>query len=292
MSASAVMTADRRRAATPAAVLGKLWRLLRWVFLAALAVSALFPLFFLVATSVRTTADYQSNPGGVPTEFTFNNIEEAFSVVHLASLTANSLMVVVPAVVLLTVLACLASYALVHFQFPFRSASLLVVIILMALPQMAILIPVFKLIVEVGLLNHRLGLILVYTALNLPFSTYLLASFMRSVPAELLNSARIDGAGPLRTLWSIVLPLIRPGLLTLVTLNFLILWNEFLFSLVILQKESTRTIMVGIAQFQGVRQPNFGIVSTGLLLSMVPPLLIFIFFQRDLARGLTAGAVK
>jgi ABC-type glycerol-3-phosphate transport system permease component len=292
MSADATLTVDRRRPSGPSAVLRKGWSLVRWIFLAALAVSAIFPLLFLVATAVRTTTDYKQDPGGLPAHFTFSNIEEAFSVVHLATLTLNSLLVVVPAVALLTVLACLASYALVHFQFPFRNFSLLVVVLLMALPQMAILIPVFKLIVEVHLLNQRLGLILVYTALNLPFSTYLLASFMRSVPTELLNSARIDGAGPLRTLWSIVLPLIRPGLLTLVTLNFLILWNEFLFSLVILQKESSRTIMVGIAQFQGVRQPNFGLVATGLLISMVPPLLIFIFFQRDLARGLTAGAVK
>jgi ABC-type glycerol-3-phosphate transport system permease component len=263
-----------------------------WAILAALALSALYPIFFLASTALRTGADYRSSPGGLPTTLTFENISEAFSKVDIGRLAVNSLLVVVPSVVLLTVLSCLAAYALVHFEFPLRRTTLVVVVAMMALPPTALLIPIFKIVLDAGLLNQRLGLILVYTALNLPFSIYLLASFMRGVPSELLNAAKIDGAGPLRTLWSVVIPLVRPGLLTLVTLNFLVLWNEFLFSLVILQNETTRTIMVGIAQYQGHFEKSFGIVSAGLLLSMIPPLLIFVFFQRDLARGLTAGATK
>ena len=267
-------------------------RVVVWLFLAALAVSALYPLFFLTATALRTTDDYRSSPGGLPSHLTTDNITEAFSVVHVGTYALNSLFVVVPAVLLITVLSCLAAYALIHFDFPLRKLALVLVVALIALPPTAILIPVFKAVLDAGLLNHRLGLILVYSALYLPFSIYLLASFMKSVPTELLNAARIDGAGPLRTLWSVVLPLVRPGLLTLITLNFLLLWNEFLFSLVILQSEADRTIMVGIALLQGHFEKNFGAVSAGLLLSMIPPLLIFVFFQRDLARGLTAGAVK
>lgn len=263
-----------------------------WLILAAIAVSTLYPLFFLAATALRTTADYRSSPAGLPQHFTFENVHLAFSEVGIGKLALNSFMVVVPAVALITVLACLAAYALVHFDFPLRRTALVVVVAFMALPPAVLLIPIFKVILDVGLLNDRLGLVLVYTAFMLPFSIFLLASFMRSVPTELLNAAKIDGAGALRTLWSVVIPLVRPGLLALVTLNFLFLWNEFLYSLVILQKESNRTIMVGIAQFQGHWEKNLGVVSAGLLLSMLPPLLIFLFFQRDLARGLTSGAVK
>jgi ABC-type glycerol-3-phosphate transport system permease component len=263
-----------------------------WLFLAALALSALYPLFFLTATALRTPDEYRASPGGFPRHVTTDNVSEAFGHVHIGTFALNSLYVVVPAVLIITVLSCLAAYALVHFNFPLRKGALVFVVALMALPPTALLIPIFKVILDGGLLNQRLGLILVYSALNLPFSIYLLASFMKSVPTELLNAARIDGAGTLRTLWSVVVPLVRPGLLTLVTLNFLFLWNEFLFSLVILQNETNRTIMVGIAQFQSHFQKNFGVLAAGLLLSMIPPLLIFIFFQRDLARGLTAGAVK
>lgn len=263
-----------------------------WVCLAALAVSALYPLFFLASTALRTKEDYAASPGGLPGALTTKNVSEAFDAVHFGTYALNSLLVVVPAVLIITVLSALAAYALVHFEFPLRKGALVIVVALMAVPPTVILIPIFKVVLDANLLNHRLGLILVYAALNLPFSIYLLASFMKSVPSELLNAAKIDGAGALRTLWSVVLPLVRPGLLTLVTLNFLFLWNEFLFSLVILQSEDNRTIMVGIAQLQGRFAKNYGIVSAGLLLSMIPPLLIFTFFQRDLARGLTAGAVK
>ena len=263
-----------------------------WLCLAALAVSTIYPLFFLASTALRTKEDYGASPGGFPTSLTTDNVSEAFSAAHIGTYALNSLLVVVPAVLIITVFAALAAYALVHFNFPLSKPVLLVVVALMAVPPTVILIPIFKVVLDANLLNHRLGLVLVYAALNLPFSIYLLASFMKSVPTELLNAAKIDGAGAIRTLWSVVLPLVRPGLLTLLTLNFLFLWNEFLYSLVLLQNEENRTIMVGIAQLQGRLAKNYGVVSAGLLLSMIPPLLIFAFFQRDLARGLTAGAVK
>jgi ABC-type glycerol-3-phosphate transport system permease component len=263
-----------------------------WLILATLAASILYPLFFLAATAVRTTDDYQRSPAGLPHGFTSANIHVAFSEVEIGRLALNSLLVVIPAVIVATALACLAAHAFVHFEFPLRRILFVAVVALIAIPPSAALIPIFKVVVDAGLLNDRLGLILVYSALALPVSIFLLASFMRSVPTDVLNAAKIDGAGALRTLSSVVLPLVRPGLLTLVTLNFLFLWNEFLYSLVILQSDAHRTIMVGLAQLQVHLGQNFGVVSAGLLLSMVPPLLIFVFFQRGLVRGLTSGAVK
>lgn len=263
-----------------------------WLIFATLALSAIYPLLFLTSTSLRPAADYAANPAGLPGELTLDNINGAFAQAHIGTYAINSLLVVVPAVLLVTAIATLAAYALVHFEIPLRRFALVVVVILMAIPPTILLIPIFKVVLDAGLLNQRLGLVLVYTALTLPFSIYLLASFMRSVPKELLLAAFVDGAGPLRTLWSVVIPLVRPALLTLLTLNFLFLWNELLFSLVILQTEEYRTIMVGISAAQGPYSKNLGVVSAGLLLSMIPPLLIFAFFQRSLARGLTAGAVK
>jgi len=263
-----------------------------WLIFATLAISTIYPLLFLTATALRPAADYSSNPAGFPAAFTLDNVKGAFEVAHVGKYAINALLVVVPAVIVVTALAILAAYALVHLDIPLRGFALVVVVFLMAIPPTILLIPIFKVVLDAGLLNDRLGLILVYTALMLPFSIYLLASFMKSVPKELLLAAQIDGAGPLRNLWSIVIPLVRPALFTLLTLNFLFLWNEFLFSLVILQTEEYRTIMVGIASAQGQYSKNLGIVAAGLLLSMIPPLLIFAFFQRSLARGLTAGAVK
>lgn len=263
-----------------------------WVILAALAASTIYPLLFLAATALRPQADYAADPAGLPGALTLDNISGAFEQAHIGTYALNSLMVVVPAVLLVTAIATLAAYALVHFELPLRRVALALVVFLMAIPPTILLIPIFKVILDAGLLNDRLGLILVYTALMAPFGIYLLASFMRSVPKELLLAAQIDGAGPLRTLRSVVIPLVGPALMALLTLNFLFLWNELLFSLVILQAEEERTIMVGIASAQGQYSKNLGVVAAGLLLSMIPPLLIFAFFQRSLARGLTAGAVK
>lgn len=263
-----------------------------WVILAALAASTIYPLLFLAATALRPQADYAADPAGLPGALTLDNISGAFEQAHIGTYALNSLLVVVPAVLLVTAIATLAAYALVHFELPLRRVALALVVFLMAIPPTILLIPIFKVILDAGLLNDRLGLILVYTALMAPFGIYLLASFMRSVPKELLLAAQIDGAGPLRTLRSVVIPLVGPALMALLTLNFLFLWNELLFSLVILQAEEERTIMVGIASAQGQYSKNLGVVAAGLLLSMIPPLLIFAFFQRSLARGLTAGAVK
>jgi ABC-type glycerol-3-phosphate transport system permease component len=263
-----------------------------WLIFSVIALSTLYPLIFVTLTAFRTSEDYLRNPAGIPKDWTFENLTDAFVNAHIGEFAVNSLIVVVAAVILLTVVSCLAAYALTYFDFPLRSAILVAVVVMMALPVAILMIPMFKVVLDIGLLNKRLGLVLVYTAFNLPFSIYLLSSYMRSVPRELLHAARIDGAGPIRTLWSVVLPLVRPGLLAIITLNFLFLWNEVLFSLLILQEESTRTIMVGIAQFQGRGTADVGTVSAGLLLSMLPPLLIFALFQRGLERGLTSGAVK
>jgi ABC-type glycerol-3-phosphate transport system permease component len=179
-------------------------------------------------------------------------------------------------------------------DFPLRGLTLAIVVAMMAVPNGLLLIPVFRSVLDYGLVNKRFGLILVYTALNLPFSIYLLTSYMRTIPKELLQAAEVDGAGLLRQLSWVVLPLIRPGLLALVTLNFLFLWNEFLFALVILQGQGVRTLLVLVTGLQGSpgAATDFGALSAGLLMAMIPPILIFALFQRDLVRGLTVGAVK
>jgi ABC-type glycerol-3-phosphate transport system permease component len=263
-----------------------------WLIFSTLALSTLYPVVFVTMTAFRTNDDYMSNPAGIPKAVTFDNLTNAFVNAQMGRFALNSLIVVVAAVILLTIVSCLAAYALTHFDFPLRNAILVAIVGMLALPVAVLMIPIFKVVLNLGLLNARLGLILVYTAILLPFNIYLLSSYMRSIPRELHYAAQIDGAGALRSLWSVVLPLVRPGLFTVITLDFLALWNDLLFSLLILQEEDSRTIMVGIAQFQGYMSVDIGAVSAGLLLSMIPPLLIFLFFQRNLSRDVTGGAVK
>lgn len=268
---------------------------LTWVVVAifaAVAASTIYPVVFIIVSSLRTDEDYNSSPSGLPRAFTWANLSRAWGDAGLGRYAINSLIVVSLAVVLLTFTACLAGFAFAHLRLPFSRTILESVILLMIVPPSVLLIPIFQMVQNLGMLNSYLGLILVYGSLNLPFSIFLMTTYMRGIPIQLFEAARVDGASSWRSFWSIALPLSRPGIATLVTLNFLVLWNELLFSLILLQQDSRRTVMVGISVLQGQYLTSVPLISAGLLFSVIPPLIIFLCFQRGLVRGLTAGAVK
>ena len=258
----------------------------------AIAFSTIYPIFYVTATALRTDADYRNSPIGLPGSFTLDNVIGAWTDAGLSGYVVNSLVVVISAVILLTILASLAGYAFAHLNLPGSRTLLAIVVGSMIVPPAVIMIPVFKVILEAGLLNSRLGLVLVYASLNLPFTIFLTTTYMRGIPGELFEAARVDGASTLRAFTLIALPLSRPGLATAATLNFLVLWNELLFALVLLPGDESRTVTVGISVIQGQYLTSVPTVAAGLLSSIVPPLLVFAFLQRDLARGLTSGAVK
>jgi multiple sugar transport system permease protein len=204
----------------------------------------------------------------------------------------NSLLVVGGAVALIVIVAVPAGFALGRLRFRGRTILLIGIIGLMAVPAAVLMIPLFRVVGQLGLVNTYPGLILVYAALNLPFSIYLVASYVHGLPGEVIEAAEVDGASLGRQLWSIVVPLSVPALATIVTLNVLWLWNELLFGLIILQDPDMRTVTVGIATLQGQHTTPVPLLAAGLLLSMGPVLLVFLITQRNLARGLTAGAVR
>jgi ABC-type glycerol-3-phosphate transport system permease component len=142
------------------------------------------------------------------------------------------------------------------------------------------------------MLNSHVGLALTYTALQLPFSVYLMTSFFNGLPREIIEAARMDGAGQWRVFRSIALPIGAPALATMATLNFLWLYNELLFALLLMQDADKRTVPVGLALLQGQNTTPVPLLASGLLISLVPVLVVFFVAQRELARGLTVGAVK
>lgn len=266
--------------------------MLQVALLGGLAVTCVYPLVFVISTALRTQREYADNPLGLPARPSLTALEEAWTRADVGTFAVNSLVVVSIAVVLIVAAASVAGYALVHLRFPLRKAGFGLVLLLMMLPATVLMIPIFRTVQDLGLLNSYLGLVLVYVSLNAPFSIYMMSSFYRRLPTELLEAAYVDGASTLRTFWSVVLPLAKPALLTLVTLNFLWLWNELLFSLLIVQDPSRRTLMVGLALLKGEYTTDIPLLASGLVLALVPPLVIFLLFQRSLVSGLTAGAVK
>lgn len=269
---------------------------IRWLpafaVLAALSVSTVYPLVFVALTAFKTEANYAADPLGLPDPATTAYLERAIEAGNLGQYLLNSLFVVGSAVALLTVAASLAGFALAHLRFPGRGVLLIGIVGLMTVPAAVLMIPLYRTVGQLGLINTYPGLILTYAALYLPFSIYLVASYGAGLPREILEAARVDGAGLWSTFRRVALPLSYPALATLVTLNFLWLWNELLFGLLILQDPAKRTLQVGLATLQGQHTTPIPLLAAGLLVSLAPVLIVFLLSQRTLARGLTAGAVK
>jgi multiple sugar transport system permease protein len=204
----------------------------------------------------------------------------------------NSLIVVGAAVVLLLIIASMAGYALSVLKFRGSGLILLGIICLLAVPAAVVMIPLYRTVSQLGMLNSHVGLALTYTALQLPFSIYLMTSFFNGLPREIIEAARMDGAGQWRVFRAIALPIGAPALATMATLNFLWLYNELLFALLLMQDADKRTVPVGLALLQGQNTTPVPLLASGLLISLVPVLVVFFVAQRELARGLTVGAVK
>ena len=265
---------------------------LAWLVLGALTLMSLYPFIFVGFTAFKTRRDYAADPVGPPWEPTLEYLERALTTGNMLGYLSNSLIVVAIAVVLLLILASLAGYALSVLKFRGSNLVLLGVICLLAVPAAVVMIPLYRTVGQLGLLNTHLGLALTYTALQLPFSIYLMTSYFNGLPAEIVEAAEMDGAGPLATFRDIGLPLAAPALSTMAVLNFLWLFNELLFGLLIMQDDSTRTLPVGLATLQGQNTTPVPLLASGLLISLVPVLVVFVIAQRELSRGLTVGAVK
>jgi multiple sugar transport system permease protein len=263
-----------------------------WLVLGILTVLSIYPFVFVAFTAFKTRRAYASDPVGPPWEPTIEYLERALTTGNMLGYLLNSLIVVGVAVALLMFIASLAGYALSVLKFRGSGLVLLGIICLLAVPAAVVMIPLYRTVGQLGLLNTHLGLALTYTALQLPFSIYLMTSYFNGLPAEVIEAAEIDGAGPVQTFRDIGLPLGAPALSTMAVLNFLWLFNELLFGLLIMQDDTTRTLPLGLATLQGQNTTPVPLLASGLPISLVPVLVVFFIAQRELARGLTVGAVK
>jgi multiple sugar transport system permease protein len=260
--------------------------------LACISATTIYPLFFMLSTALKGKKEYLFNQYGLPQRPTMENFRNAWTHGKVGKYIGNSAIVVASGVVLSWAVCSLSGYALAHLRFPGRRLMFFAIIGSMVIAPQVIIIPLYSMLIHMGLLNKRIGLILVYVTLATPFGTYLMASYFRSIPRELVEAAQVDGAGHLQILWRVMVPIARPALVTLGIFNFLWMWNELLLSLLILQDESVRTLMVGVATLRGEYTTNIPLLSAGLFLAALPVLVVFLVFQTQLTKGMTTGAVK
>jgi raffinose/stachyose/melibiose transport system permease protein len=256
------------------------------------SIIAFYPVFYMVITSFKTRKDWLNNQFGLPVQPTIDNYVQALNQGKLVLWLGNSFIVTFFSIILSTIVAALAAYALARFKFPGRAFFLNLMIALMVIPPVVLIMPLFVLMVNVKLVNTLPGIVIIYVGLLIPFSIYLLVSFFRSMPKEIFDAATVDGCTNFGILWRIVVPLSGPAFVTLVVVNALWVWNELLVALVFLQSEELKTLMPGLTLFKGHFSLNEPLIMAGTMIATIPMLLLYIFGQRYFVQGLIAGAVK
>jgi multiple sugar transport system permease protein len=254
--------------------------------------SAILPLLFMAATAFRTQSDWANSKIGLPTTLSFDAFGRAWHDANIGIYFRNSVIVTSATVALSVVVATLAGYAFSKLRWRFSGAVYVFVLSWIAIPPLLLMVPIYVEMVQLGLLDTFGSVIFLYTALNLPFNVYLMTAYFRTVPDELIEAARIDGAGVHSIFRLIMVPLAKPALATLIIFNVLWAWNEFLFALLMLQTDNVKTLTVGVLQLQGRFTTDYPAFMAGLLITSLPVIAAYLVFQRHLVRGIVTGAVK
>jgi len=257
-----------------------------------LGLSSVFPLLFMLQAAFRSQVDWANAKIGLPTVFSLDTFARAWVQASIGTYFINSVIVTTGAVVLSVALAATAGFAFSTLRWRARTFVYFAILAWMAIPPLLLMVPIYVEMVDLGLVDTYWSVIFLYSALNLPFNVYLMTAFFRSVPAELLEAARIDGAS-VHTLFSrIMLPLSVPALATLVIFNALYVWNEFVFALLLLHSDSVRTLTVGVNQLVGRFFFDYPALLAGMLITTLPMVAVYLIFQSYLVRAISAGALK
>lgn len=271
-------------------------RILRILFYLCIIVFVLFamgPIIWVFLCSVRPKSEFFNIPPTVlPKHWTFENYIHLFTDTQFSMFVLNSFIVTVFVVALTTLISIMGAYSLARFTY--RGRNFLATFSLYAyfLPNVLLIIPLYLWFQKLGLVNTLYGLMLAYIALCLPYCLWMLRSFVMTVPAEVEEAAAIDGAGRLRTLFTIVLPIIVPGIVAISVYAFTLSWSEYIIALVMISTDAKMTYPVGLNGFIGQFDTLWEFILTGSVLVSVPSLIIFLYTQKALIKGWGAGAVK
>lgn len=252
------------------------------------------PFLWILLTSLKSPEQLDDRPPTVIPAMETSSYDAAFREHDLWSYTRNSLIVAGLTTLVTILLAAPAAYVFARLRLRLRFARGLLYLILAAsmFPQLAVVGGVWRLLRDLGLLSTHTGIILPYTALNLPLAIWILTAFFRELPPELEEAARVDGCGPIATLWKVFFPVAAPGVFTAAILVFIYSWNEFFFALLILTDPAVQTLPVGIAKFPGEYLLPWGELAAAAVVATLPLVTLVLILQRRIISGLTAGAVK
>jgi raffinose/stachyose/melibiose transport system permease protein len=260
--------------------------------LAGYSVLALFPVLLIVLNSFKDRLTIFATPFALPSvsTFTLDGYKTLAATARFDLFFLNSFLVTAGSLVLILFVSSMAAFALAEYRFRFNSLTGLYLAMGIMVPIRLGTIGLLRLMVDLHLVNTLWSLILVYTAQGIPLAVFVLSTFMRQLPKDLTDAARMDGASEYHIYW-LILPLVRPGLGSVLAISMIPIWNDLWFPLILAPGESTKTLVLGAQAFLGEFVNDYNAVLAALTLAILPPVLLYLFFARQLIRGITAGAV-
>ena len=250
------------------------------------------PFLMIFMNSFKSLREIFLKPFSLPSHFSFKNFIEAWERADLTSAFVNSIYVTTASVLGILLVSSMLAYALSRYEFPFRRFLYIYIIAGLALPARLAIIPIYVILQNLNLLDTRLGLIVVYVSTGIAFATFLLKNFMDDIPKALEESAMIDGANPWTIFTKIDLPLIKHALVVVGVVNFVGIWNDFFFPLIIINSQGKETVPLAISIFFGEYSNQWNLISAALSMSVIPIMIGFFLLSRYFIVGITQGAVK
>ncbi len=260
--------------------------LLLWAF------QAIYPLVWTALTSLKSTPELYADPFGIPQAWKWSNYRDAWVYAQMGRYFLNSVAVTVLSTILVLLFASTSAFVLARFDFRFKSLIWAYILFGFLIPHSVLLVPLAIFTRELGIYNSLVGLSLVYAAVGIPWNIFFLRAFMETIPRELEEAAVLDGAGMIAVFKDVILPLSTPALATMATFHILSSWSEYILALVLTGTTASRTLPVGISLLEGHFTSNEPGVAAGMMITIIPAVLAFLFLQRFVIKGLTAGALK
>jgi raffinose/stachyose/melibiose transport system permease protein len=251
-----------------------------------------YPLFNMIVSSLKSTREIFQNPFGLPEKFLFSNYKTVWIDRGFGTYFKNSLFVTAIAMAFVILLGSMASYGVSRYQYRLRTWVYMLFLSGIMLPLKVAIIPLFLIVKNLGLMDTHLSIILIFIAMGLPSTVFILSGFMKTIPLDLEYAARIDGCNDWGIYRRIVMPITQSAIALVTIYNAVPIWNDFFFPLVFIQSNRLKTLPVGLSTFFGQHATNWSLLFTGLSIAILPMLLLYVFMSKYFIRGMTAGAIK
>lgn len=264
----------------------------KWFYIVFFLIMTILPIIWLIISSFKTNFEFETQPFSLPEIWQIQNYINAMQMANLGRLFLNSVIVAAFTTMANTLITSMAAFVIAREEFRFRNGLLTIILSGILIPIIALMVPYFKIVSSIGIYDSLPGLILTYSAINIPISVFLIHGFMSTIPIELEEAAIIDGCSFSQRFTRIVLPLTKPGLVTAGTFVFIYCWNEFTYAMLLTSSEASRTLQLGIRFFRSQFVTDYTSMLAAIVITMIPTILVYILMHNRIISGMTSGAVK